>query len=1038
MKIKKLSINNIASIESAELDFENGPLGEAPLFLICGETGSGKTTILDSITLALYGKTPRYAKERVPNAQEIGGYRYTDSRQLVRRGANSASATLTLVGNDGRTYEAKWSVDAISRGANKGRLKDEAWTWKDCSRGGVEWSQVKECEEVSRRATGLDFAQFCRTTLLAQGQFTKFLFGDVDEKADILEKLSDTSKYSELGKAIAEKWAGLDNAVKALETEIDGMAGLGEARVQVEARMAELNARIEALGRKRESAGARLQWLRSRDELSANAGAAKRNLASAFAALRALELKTADAAVRKNSEVASIKKYLDENAGRSRMLESAQVILSNLQDVRIARKNMANAERELARCERMAPELARRLEEATEKARCAEEAAASAEGALGVEEQTLDEMGRDKVQKEKGDAEKLRGDLLGLEGEINGLSPRLESLAAHEKRIKELQSALYAKAAELPALKSNMEAAVESAARAEKERDDQKRLIDDGIEKLVAALNVGEKCPVCGNRIEKLNGGEHFRSLFQSLEAACRAAAASAKAKEREYDAAQADAEGLRAAVESESAQIAADKKKILDDEREIAEKARFYKLGGCNAACVRTAIGACEEKIDVLGRKLAAISDQYRKVKKLRNELKALEKAWHEAVDARNLAEKTLADVKNLIEQHKNGAKAEDRRAKDKLAEVAARVTEPGWLETWENDSAAVESAFGELAREYAVRKAELPKAENARDALMSALGQVRDCMERAVEKEPSLAGVSAGDGAAASTAEAEGLLGRFEESRANMEAHLANRPDGLAEGDTCESLAKDVSDIKAEETMAIDERGQCQEQLAADDRRAAERAEKCKEAERLRAERDEWRPIQAWFGDGDGKKIRREMQSYVLANVLVKANHYLRQLTNRYELSCEGLALSVKDAFDSGAERPVNTLSGGEQFLVSLALALGLASASDTGPGADILLIDEGFGTLSGNHLDSAIEALERLNALAGSRKVGVISHVERLRERIRTHIEVTRNGQSPSRVNISGGCGFFQYSSDFKEERMLQEKIAPIACKNPVVLV
>ena len=216
-------------------------------------------------------------------------------------------------------------------------------------------------------------------------------------------------------------------------------------------------------------------------------------------------------------------------------------------------------------------------------------------------------------------------------------------------------------------------------------------------------------------------------------------------------------------------------------------------------------------------------------------------------------------------------------------------------------------------------------------------------------------------------------------------------------------QTLAESVAALKAAAENASSEKGRCQQQLDDDDKCAAERQAKREAADRLKAERDEWRPIHVYFGDNDGKKIRREIQSYVLANVLVKANHYLKQLSNRYELSCEELVLSVIDSFDGGAVRPVNTLSGGEQFLVSLALALGLAGMNDTGLGVDMLLIDEGFGTLSGEHLNSAIETLERLNALTGSRKVGVISHVERLRERIRTHIEVTRNGSEPSVVRV-----------------------------------
>ena len=1003
MKIRKLSIRNIASIESADLDFESGALGEAPLFLICGETGSGKTTVLDSITLALYGRTPRYSGERVANAQEIGGYKFTDVRQLVRRGATSASAALTLVGNDGRTYEAKWSVDARSRGENRGKLKDASWTWRDLSPGGIERSLVRECEEIARRATGLDFAQFCRTTILAQGQFTKFLFGSVDDKAAILEKLSDTSRYSELGRAIAEKWSALDGAVRGLETEIDRMKGLGDARGAAEARLAALKAQLGELGRKRASADARLQWLQRRDALAASVDAARRNLAAAFAALKALGGETAAAVDRRSAEVEALKGYLAENAGRAQMLESAEVVLSNLRDVRGARAKRSAAERELERCGRELPELDRRRAAAEEAVRDAEREVAAAEGALEAAERTLAAMGRDGVQRERDAAEKLRGDLLGLEGQIGGLEPLKESLALREGRIAGMRESLAARESELPALKSAMDAATETAAAERKARDEQKRLIDDGIEKLVAELGVGDTCPICGNRIEKLNGGDHFKALFRSLEDRCRAAEGEARERERAFNAARADAAGLGAAIESESAQLAADRDRIARDEREIAEKARLLRLDGCGAESVRAAVGACGARIAELDRRLAAAGEQDRKVGECRKALRAREGARERSRDAENRASKAVADLKGLVERHRNAVAAEEVREREKLGELAARVTEPGWLAAWERDAASVEDAFRSAAREYAARKAELPKAESARDALVAALRQVEACVSRAVEKVPALAEVGAGGKPAASTAEVEGLLGRYEESRSGLEAHLAGRPEGLSEADTCDELARAAAEVRETEAAAANEHGKCQEQLAADDRLAAERAAKCGEAERLRAERDEWRPIYTWFGDGVGDKVRREIQSYVLANVLVKANFYLKQLTSRYELSCEGLALSVRDAFDGGAERPVNTLSGGEQFLVSLALALGLAGAGDAGLGADMLLIDEGFGTLSGEHLNAAIEALERLNALTGSRKVGVISHVECLRERIRTHIEVTRNGQSPSVVRV-----------------------------------
>ena len=1003
MKIKKLTINNIASIEKAELDFENGPLGDAPLFLICGETGSGKTTILDSITLALYGKTPRYDGSGVRNPQEIGGYAYNDARQLVRHGATSASATLSLIGNDGKPYEAEWSVEAISRGQNKGMLKGEEWTWKDCSPGGMTWTKVKECTAVALLAVGLEFEQFCRTTMLAQGQFTKFLMGTPDEKAEILEKLTDTSKYSELGKAIAAKWSKLEDGVKALEGEISRMTGLGEARGQVEERVAELTNQLAELRKKRDAAAAKLQWLQRRGELEENAQSVQQELVAAFAALKAKERKMSEDVARATERLDSLQTFLAGVAEKAAMYESSEVILQGLADVRKARSDKAAAERALGTCRQKLPELQKGVGEATAALEKTVGELAVAEERVAGEEKKLEALDREGVQKARNEAEKRRGDLGRLRERINGIAKIEASVAQREQLVAARKGELAEIEGKLPALKSEVESAREAVDRARADRDAQKKLVEDGIEKLVSELKVGDTCPICGHTIESLHAKGHFKALFEKLDAQCAEAESFCKVKERQYNEAVASVHALKKTIEKETGLVGGEREKIAREQASVSTAALQGGLQDASDASVAAALDACGATIGALDARLAEIDKQEKAIKGFRGEVKKLVQAKDAAAGHKAKAEKSVADCEQQIKVYQVSIDTADRQAQEKLADVSGKVSEPDWLAAWEQDAASVEKAFKMSADEYVTRKAELPKAENARDVLVKTRDQIADCVTRAVGKVSALGMVEAGGKAATSTAEVEGLLGRWEESQGNMKKHLAARPEGLADAETAQALAESVAALKEEEDKAGNEKGRCQQQLADDDKCAAERQAKCEEAERLKAERDEWRPIHAYFGDNDGKKIRREIQSYVLANVLVKANHYLKQLSNRYELSCEGLTLSVKDAFAGGAVRPVNTLSGGEQFLVSLALALGLAGMSDTGLGVDMLLIDEGFGTLSGEHLNSAIEALERLNALTGSRKVGVISHVERLRERIRTHVEVARNGQSPSEVRV-----------------------------------
>ena len=557
--------------------------------------------------------------------------------------------------------------------------------------------------------------------------------------------------------------------------------------------------------------------------------------------------------------------------------------------------------------------------------------------------------------------------------------------------------------ARLPGLKSEMARAGDALNQAKVRRDEQKKLIDAGIEAVIADLKVGDVCPICGNKIESLRAGGHFEAMFRVLDAECSKAEADFAAKERTCNEATARVEALRKGIESEAALVADEKARIADGRRDVLTEAKFYGAEDGTAESVHTAVMACEAKLAEIDGRLKAIGEQEKKVKGLKKALKKVEKARCEAKDARDIAEKALLSSQGMIDRQKITVKNQADLEKCKLEEVAGRVPGREWLEAWERAPDSVEASFRFEAREYAGKKADLPRAESERDALEKTSRQIADCVARAARQVAGLPEVEAAGKTAVSAAEVEGLLGRFEESQKAMSRHLVERPAELADDEGEEPLAELSARLKDDADNLRDERGRCQQQIADDDKCAAERAAKQAEADRLEAERAEWDPINERLGDSGGDKIRREIQSYVLANVLVKANYYLRQLSERYELSCEGLTLSVFDSFEGGVVRPVNTLSGGEQFLVSLALALGLAGMNDSGLGVDMLLIDEGFGTLSGEHLNSAVEALERLNAITGSRKVGVISHVERLRERIPTHIEVTRRGHDPSVVSV-----------------------------------
>lgn len=209
MEILELHLRNIASIMEADIDFtkdlRDGVTGDpASLFLICGDTGTGKSVILDGIAMALYKTTPRITGVVNVNnnkfkGKEGGDVSINDIRQYTRIGISHKDKCYSEVvfrGNDGIIYHAR-----LSLGFTRNRTYSQV-VW-EVKKGEADWiSRDRDCKEMIQKAIGLSFEQFCRMAMLAQGQFATFLKGKREERTAILEQLTNTERFSTYGRAI--------------------------------------------------------------------------------------------------------------------------------------------------------------------------------------------------------------------------------------------------------------------------------------------------------------------------------------------------------------------------------------------------------------------------------------------------------------------------------------------------------------------------------------------------------------------------------------------------------------------------------------------------------------------------------------------------------------------------------------------------------------------------------------------------------------------------------------------------------------------
>ena len=609
MKLQKLTIKNLASIEDAVIDFENGPLSEESLFLICGETGAGKTTLLDAICLALYNETPRMERTANEKYRDIGqtfsskkeDVAINDSRQLMRRNTSEAWTELEFIGSNEIPYIAKWYVARAHRKAS-GAIQDTKWTLENCKTN-LQLTKRNEIKAEIQEAVGLNFEQFCRTTLLAQGDFTKFLQSKESEKSDILEKLTGTGIYSEIGAGIyaitKEKRIDYENQNRKLEgihvlTE-EEMTGINET-------MAALSSEINGNTGQKNIAALKRDWLKRNTELTLtqesqqkiwevkkeqlqsddfrqkellikdwNHTADARNWLSSFKqqqwqqeinaeqteSLKQNFIRLSSGCVwlkenmkEQQAKLILAEEYLQTHAPFLPMFEQSQSIVTDLNAVLSSHSRISIYEKQIVELLRQQP--------AQEQERTNKENdfnLKSKENQIRQQEinqlnAQLDSMNRSALQEKKSTLETIKENLQKAQNALIVLEDKKTALATAEENEKSLETNLQAGKNRNGKLKNEFDTQKKAYDDLKELYDKQKEAVEEWAKEARARLSIGDMCPVCGQKIEVLSKDEDFQSMLAPIRQ-------SLEAKEKEYKEAEQALNSNRAEVKTYENMIA-------------------------------------------------------------------------------------------------------------------------------------------------------------------------------------------------------------------------------------------------------------------------------------------------------------------------------------------------------------------------------------------------------------------------------------------------------------------------------------------------
>lgn len=1129
MKFLQLEILNLASLDKQGgevINFEEGALGESTIFSIVGPTGSGKSTLLDAICLALYNRAPRYPRKKgdknqsieifgAADASESNRLAPTDSRNILTRGKKEGYSKLTFLANNGSIYRAEWHVRF-----QRVRYENAKTALYKITRNGEEISEETADWNELPNIIGLDYDQFLRTVLIAQGSFANFLTAKENERYELLEKLigceeTYTNIATEIKKAkdqATDTYNQMAASVEAVKQNLlndEELAQLKEEIDRLEKAEKELDSQLQAISKD-------LQWFEENDKQIKQIAICQSDMKQAADAIKAIQAQILR--LQLHDEVQPAVNQLQEVERQTQSIhEQEENILKAEGNIKSQESAISESEKTLASLKEAVSKAQEQLEKALPviaEARALKTKMEAAMPNLKEKKEALElaqkenltalkdvEENARNIQKWEAETEKANLALKATQEEIAKQKQVLhEATQAAEQawekernktagqNIEELQNSKTVADRKLQDVQQAIKVVAHlDAATIEKQKNEERILvlgkrnaeIDEALGKLTiealtqetltlrnaytlmvsekweihrANLTEGKPCPLCGSTTHPYHtDNRQFEEATTELSQLLKVKEELLKLQQKEEkdlsgERKQNDGEvqtlqkqqeklsGEIATYEEDWKALIAQYPKIPKAEAELKSLLPIYENKAKDASSKLSLFNKIQKEIERLTQlKDKAVKDEAAyesKASTIQNkaqenasicttklaEQKALtinlisqqkskEEAYEKALQAWNCAKKEMEEWQEKYKQILNGEEpnaAEQRltAAKDEATKAADTQNENinklkaelansrGSHQTMQSQNKTMKENLQEKEKELDLWIEEYNKQleEKSIEPPFIDRNTIREMLHSAEDWNAIRREKDEKEKAVAST------TALYQSAEKAHQQHLEHQP-----AQTRDALLAIQQEYQ--------ERSQRNELIAANARMQNHQeavkllGDKAEALNLVTQEKDDWTAITDAIG-ADGKTLRKIAQCYTLSFLIAHANQEIRKFNTRYELQQvkHSLGIRVIDHDRADDIRDTTSLSGGETFIVSLGLALGLSALSSRNISFENLFIDEGFGTLDPDTLATVIDSLAMLQSSQG-KKVGVISHTDTMSERITTQIRIIKNGNSGS---------------------------------------